>query len=928
MITSKKLRLLLGALCVTGGLMVASAQPAVHPKSYYDEITYEWTDASNVTHTSAITEEATDPYQIVALLKKVYCDPRLPGPYQTAYKQNGTRENNVYYGSQAGGWNISNSDVTTPYEEGYTLLMVSVKDNATATPTTTSGVMFDYEYQLVNYFRDNVSSIQLLTDGMRIGEGENVGTVFNISGYYNRFFMISKGQSRKKQAAGNSSRVGEEPPFKQMFEEFSPTTGKTNVDEVKDFYVKMLDGEAYPVQHDCVSVISEQHYFSMAGKTGTEHKSLTGLNIFIPDYRLKYFADGYYDGRTMNPTGGNWEAEFAYYNPAHAPKVGLYTIKLTATPVKADEPYTYNVNLTWTSSLDEMAGSTVPQNYTVYVVEPGPDGAPTYRKIGETTETHFTDVVPQDEFSTSYTYIIFGQPIDENYYMFNAWSNDAMVFIPGWHDFVELHVGHFESDYKMEQERNYYRNFLNIANADPENGLTLDRLTDENSFTLYRIDLSDESMPETAILDLKLTKNYGNSVHYNITYADNTQTPTPGYNVNVTKSGDLNVGNGGLINLGDITLIDQFYASTVNDQHPTIYGYVLKLNSDNLDKKSNTATVYVMKSSSAPKGYYTLDQVMNDVDGTLETNIKSGDLTMNLINLPDVYHYYIHRGNGTQPNEEVLTLQRNSDGTFEDMATSSNYPSGTFWYNDPKAVGTDYMTYVPIIALRGDNRVANDGKENTYGAPIWKTGVGNINMMIGGTRATGVYGEFVDFDWNKCAIFNPIFTIEGIVPTNTNIEYEPFMYRIWRNCNDLRSYFYNDEGKPLFWPYDTPNAKELIVEEMTTQDKITAGNEFDELAFGATVNASINFVVRFYYKVVGANFTRDLNDDEPLYYVVELSMPWENIPTGVAEINTSDEVSKTYYNAQGVKSDKPFDGVNIVITRYSDGSTKTTKVVR
>ena len=209
MITSKKLRLLLGALCVTGVLMVASAQPAVHPKSYYDEITYEWTDASNVTHTSAITEEATDPYQMVALLKKVYCDPRLPGPTYTAYKQNGTRENEVYYGSQAGGWNISNSDVTKPYEDGYTMLMVSVKDNATATPTTTSGVMFDYEYQLVNYFRDNVSSIQLLTDGMRIGEGENVGTVFNISGYYNRFFMISKGQSRKKQAAGNSSRVGE-----------------------------------------------------------------------------------------------------------------------------------------------------------------------------------------------------------------------------------------------------------------------------------------------------------------------------------------------------------------------------------------------------------------------------------------------------------------------------------------------------------------------------------------------------------------------------------------------------------------------------------------------------------------------------------------------------------------------------------------------
>jgi len=922
--------------------MVASAQPAVHPKSYYDEITYEWTDASNVTHTSAITEEATDPYQIVALLKKVYCDPRLPGPYQTAYKQNGTRENDVYYGSQNGGWNISNSDVTKPYEDGYTMLMVSVKNNSTAQPIpqNSDGLLLKNTTELVNYFRDNVSSVLLLTDGMRIGEGENVGTVFNISGYYNRFFMISKGQSRKKNSTDNTSAYGEEPPFKHMFEELSPTTGKQN-SEITGFYRKMLNGEAYPVKHDCTSVISERHFFSMNGNEGEDYESLTGLNIFIPDYRLKYFEVpdttydllgfmhiNYIDGRTMNPHGSTWKATYAYYNENYAPKVGLYTIVLNATPVKAEEPYTYNVNLTWTSSLDEMANGTVPQHYIVYVVEPGPDGAPTYRKIGETNENHFTDVVPQEEFSTSYTYIIYGQPTDENYYMFNAWSNDASVFIPGWHDFVELHVGNFESDYFMEQERNYYRNFLNIANADPENGLTLDRLTDENSFTLYRVDLSDENMPETAILNLNLTRN-NNSVRYNISYADNTQTPTPGYNVNVTYSGNLTVGDGGLINLGDITLIDQFYASTVNDQHPTIYGYVLKLNSSTLDKKSNTATVYVMKSSSAPKGYYTLDQVMNDVDGTLQTNVKSGDLTMNLINLPDVYHYYIHRGNGTQPNEEVLSLQRNSDGTFEDMATSSNYPSGTFWYNDPMAVGTDYMTYVPIIALHGDNRVAKDGKENSYGGTIWKTGVGNINAMVGGTRATGQFGEFVDFDLEKCAIYNPIFDIKGLVPANTNIEYEPFMYRVWRNCNDVRPYFYSSEGKPLFWPYSTPESHALIVERMTTEDHIAAGNEFDELAFGAKLNTTIEFVVRFYYKVVGANFTRDLNDDQPLYYVVEARLPWNNIPTGVAEINNANtEVSKTYYNAQGVKSDKPFDGVNIVITRYSDGSTKTTKVIR
>ena len=39
-------------------------------------------------------------------------------------------------------------------------------------------------------------------------------------------------------------------------------------------------------------------------------------------------------------------------------------------------------------------------------------------------------------------------------------------------------------------------------------------------------------------------------------------------------------------------------------------------------------------------------------------------------------------------------------------------------------------------------------------------------------------------------------------------------------------------------------------------------------------------------------------------------------------------VGVTYYNISGMSSDRPFDGVNIIVTRYSDGSTETTKVLR
>ena len=48
--------------------------------------------------------------------------------------------------------------------------------------------------------------------------------------------------------------------------------------------------------------------------------------------------------------------------------------------------------------------------------------------------------------------------------------------------------------------------------------------------------------------------------------------------------------------------------------------------------------------------------------------------------------------------------------------------------------------------------------------------------------------------------------------------------------------------------------------------------------------------------------------------------------TGVTDLKAGISSVK-YYNVSGVESDKPFDGVNIVVTRHADGSVKTTKVI-
>jgi hypothetical protein len=54
----------------------------------------------------------------------------------------------------------------------------------------------------------------------------------------------------------------------------------------------------------------------------------------------------------------------------------------------------------------------------------------------------------------------------------------------------------------------------------------------------------------------------------------------------------------------------------------------------------------------------------------------------------------------------------------------------------------------------------------------------------------------------------------------------------------------------------------------------------------------------------------------------------ESPSTGVNDINGKAVANVKYVNMAGVESDKPFDGVNIVVTRMSDGTVKTIKVVR
>ena len=70
----------------------------------------------------------------------------------------------------------------------------------------------------------------------------------------------------------------------------------------------------------------------------------------------------------------------------------------------------------------------------------------------------------------------------------------------------------------------------------------------------------------------------------------------------------------------------------------------------------------------------------------------------------------------------------------------------------------------------------------------------------------------------------------------------------------------------------------------------------------------------------------------PNYYITKVShtiVKDEHISTGVEDVNAEKTVAGvTYYNLLGVSSDRPFEGVNVVVTTYTDGTKSSKKIVK
>lgn len=349
---------------------------AIRNKEFFEGITYKWTDDNGNIHRSNLSEVATDPNQIIAMLRKVYVDKTIPGNYHRGFTSTGGTDHDeaVNYSAVGSlksastalsafddtyGWNIKpesgdilrynnyyylNPNQFKPNNEGVTLLLLEMVDDFT--PTSTGGdPTHDYS-KLRDYFAAAIKSARVVTEATRVGDKADYssGTLFKIDcDKMNKFYLIAKGQlGWFKQRSSNTSYdfsypfyynqwldyglqksyLDVEPAFLcHMFEQLSPAEGNSESPLEDGYRMFVTEMKSFGIDHDCPNVpfVKRGHHFMMYGQesAAADCQDIRDMMFLVPDYRMMDW-----NGR------GNTSKTQDYFNyiKDHQPSIGVFVI--------------------------------------------------------------------------------------------------------------------------------------------------------------------------------------------------------------------------------------------------------------------------------------------------------------------------------------------------------------------------------------------------------------------------------------------------------------------------------------------------------------------------------------------------------------------------------------------------------------------------
>ena len=254
-----------------------------------------------------------------------------------------------------------------------------------------------------------------------------------------------------------------------------------------------------------------------------------------------------------------------------------------------------------------------------------------------------------------------------------------------------------------------------------------------------------------------------------------------------------------------------------------------------------------------------------------------------------------------------------------------------------QATKGDTYTYAPVVELFAPQLAvelpSGDDREdyNTYGGPQQMSAGGVVNVQV-----------LKPAQWEKTWTANgKEYTYYNVFLDVTKLDipngYEIVKVRAWRKIDS--QYLGEQAGNEGRLNLDA-NGEYKFIEQASCAEGDELGNNginasvhagtFGAVKLSGSETIPMEFVVRVYFtKSVNGSKAADPNGD---YYIAEYTISDEltsDIPTCMFGVENYKVVTGIkYYNVAGIESDVPFQGVNIEVTTYDDGSRSTRKIIK
>ena len=379
---------------------------------------------------------------------------------------------------------------------------------------------------------------------------------------------------------------------------------------------------------------------------------------------------------------------------------------------------------------------------------------------------------------------------------------------------------------------------------------------------------------------------------------------------------------------------------------------------------SNSVTVPVYKTDLDVYGPYSYNQVETDTNRQLAANVTNGNVKVLAKDEDAITGYRLFHNAGSQNNSVNMTnwaagndqssvayaVHNIAQDNFTTYAKTGNswaqdetYPvngASELWINlqdNDEVVNVDTW-YVPVVVA--DSKLGNS---NTYGSRMEPNpALLSEIMVVAAYDDTKHHREPITDDATgmKYVYVTAQAEITASIPSIdvNGHTYECYKVRAWRQYKPyIIGQGEGEEIIELIGENSEVNGATGIVsctigsKDWTdvNVDSIYLPNEYTFIVKDGS-QTSVKLIGRVYYKRSDvASMSMRGEGEEGGYFAMEDEENLPDQPTFIDEYLINKEVVDiTYVNPLGVTSRQPFNGVNIIVIRYSDGTISTTKVMR